>query len=318
MSSRPRFKLNLEITGAVAVVGSTTIDRNVIGDRTFFKLGGVTTYAGLTYRRHGLNTWLVSNVSPADGAVIDRLKDAELRVLNGETLFTTRFVNCVHYGRRRQMVSSIASPVQASQVAALADQVDCIHLGPLHSEDIAAEVYERLRGSRCLVVLDVQGLVRKVEGGAVESTVSERLPTALEAASIVKANEEELAIILHSWGGAIGDIMSQFHIAEWIVTAGTKRGRIYTRDRQLHLYPSSPVSAPADPTGAGDVFLAAYTVARWRERKTISAASRHAARISSSQITGRFIPPLLLDLSDLYAVREDSGFNCVDNTLNEG
>ena len=53
------------IIRSVAVVGSTTIDRNVIGDRTFFKLGGVTVYAGITYRRHGLTTWVVSNVAPA-------------------------------------------------------------------------------------------------------------------------------------------------------------------------------------------------------------------------------------------------------------
>jgi sugar/nucleoside kinase (ribokinase family) len=313
-----RFNFHSEIRPPVVVVGSTTIDHNVIGDRTFFKLGGVTVYAGITYRRHGLTTWVVSNVAPADDTLLERLKAADLRVLNGETQLTTRFVNWVHNGRRRQEVPSLASLVQVSQVAALADQAGCIHLGPLHSEDIAAEVYKRLQGSGCLVVLDIQGLVRKVAGTAIASTVSDRLAVALQAASIVKANEEELGIILDSWGGDIEDIMAHFHIAEWIVTAGAQGGRIYARGRRPYGYPSKPVSAPADPTGAGDVFLAAYTAARWSRFKTISAASRHAARVSSDQVAGRYIPHLLLDLSRLDHQPADSGFNCVDKRLNEG
>jgi len=44
----------------IAVVGSTTIDQIVAEDKNYLKLGGVTTYAGLTYRRHGIPTYIVS------------------------------------------------------------------------------------------------------------------------------------------------------------------------------------------------------------------------------------------------------------------
>ncbi len=282
---------------AVAVIGSTTIDRNVIAGRTYYKLGGVTAYAGITYRRHGLATWVVSNIAPADAVILERLKNAELRLLNGKTPLTTRFVNRVQGGRRHQEVPSMASPLLSSQVAAVVDKVQCLHLGPLHSQDIVAEAYEYLQGTSRLVVLDLQGLVRKIENTEVKLAVSERLPAALKAAAIVKTNQAELAVILGSWGGAIEDIMDHFQIAEWIVTDGAQGGRIYTGARRLQRYSSVAVADTADPTGAGDVFLAAYAVARGRDRKKISEASRHAARLSSDQVAGRYIPYQLLSLS---------------------
>ena len=35
-------------------------------------LGGVTAYSGLTYRRHGINTLIVSNLAQQDLAVLER------------------------------------------------------------------------------------------------------------------------------------------------------------------------------------------------------------------------------------------------------
>jgi sugar/nucleoside kinase (ribokinase family) len=57
------------------------------------------------------------------------------------------------------------------------------------------------------------------------------------------------------------------------------------------------VDQPVDPTGAGDVFFAAYTAARFLQRRTAAAASRHAARLSAEHIAGRYIPAERLDLS---------------------
>jgi sugar/nucleoside kinase (ribokinase family) len=281
----------------VAVVGSTTIDHNRVGNRTYIQLGGVTTYAGLTYRRHGLATWVISNVAPRDEAILAPLIEAGIRLLNGDTPFTTRFVNQVRRGRRRQAVPSAAYPVPFLPITTLLNQVDCIHLGPLHPEDIAPETYERLYASNCLVVLDVQGLVRKIDRGQVAHSASRLLGPALRAASVVKADEEELDIILAAWRCGIRNIMAQCGITEWVVTAGPRGGCIYSRDGGRHHYQAEPVSSPADPTGAGDVFLATYVGARCRDHRSIAAASRLAARTAADQVAGRYIPHDLLDLS---------------------
>jgi hypothetical protein len=42
------------IEKGIAVIGSTTIDNIVHRNFSRFKIGGVTTYSGITYSRHGI------------------------------------------------------------------------------------------------------------------------------------------------------------------------------------------------------------------------------------------------------------------------
>ena len=82
----PSTELSLNATAldrGVAVIGSTTIDCNEIGSAVHWKVGGVTTYAGLTYRRHGLNTWVVTNVAPADASILSFLTAKGIRIASG-------------------------------------------------------------------------------------------------------------------------------------------------------------------------------------------------------------------------------------------
>lgn len=292
MPSTPRSSDHTTIRRGVAVVGSTTIDRNVIGRAAYLKIGGVTTYAGLTYRRHGMPTWVVSNVAQAETWILERLTGEGIQVSAGPTEITTRFVNRVHGGRRRQDATSLASPVTDRQLAAIEAGVDCIHLGPLHPEDIEAPVFKRLRGSRALVVLDVQGLLRKISGSRVVAAVSDHLAAALSAASLVKSDEDELRLILDTLGTRVEDLMARFQVAEWVVTSGFHGGCIYSANQGVYRYPSEQVPAVADPTGAGDVFLAAYTAARFRGRKTIAGAGQYAAKLASRHVAGLYLPDL--------------------------
>lgn len=287
-SLRPSDRATIQ--RGVAVVGSTTIDRNIIGRSAHLKIGGVTTYAGLTYRRHGLPTWVVSNVAHPETWVLDRLSSEGIQVSAGPTEFTTRFVNRVHGGRRRQHAPSLAAPVNDRQLAAIETGVDCIHLGPLHPQDIEAPVFARLHASRALVVLDVQGLVRRISGGRVAAAVSEHLAAALRAAFLVKSDEDELRLILATLGTRVEELMARCQIAEWVVTSGFRGGCIYSRNQEAYRYSSEPASGVIDPTGAGDVFLAAYTVARFRDCRTVAGASRYAAKLASSHVAGRYLP----------------------------
>jgi sugar/nucleoside kinase (ribokinase family) len=303
MPATPRPSDPPTIRSGVAVVGSTTIDRNVIGRAAYLKIGGVTTYAGLTYRRHGLPTWVVSNVAPPETWILERLAAEGIQVSGEPTAFTTRFVNRVHGGRRRQDVAALAAPVNDRPLAAIEAQVDCIHLGPLHPEDIAAPVFARLCRSRALVVLDAQGLLRKIAGGRVAAAVSEHLAAALRAAVLVKSDEDELRLILRSFGKRAEDLMDRFAIAEWVATSGLHGGCIYSATEGIQRYSSEPVAAVVDPTGAGDVFLAAYTVARFRDRQTVAAAGRYAAKLAASHVAGRYLPDLRVALEQPPARR---------------
>jgi sugar/nucleoside kinase (ribokinase family) len=289
---------------AVLVVGSVTIDRNVFADRIFLKIGGAATYAGLTYRRHARPTWVACNVAPADDEILAPLRRAGIRVQNGRTSCTTRFVNCVRADRRTQEAPSLAAPIRYRQIADLIEQVDCIHLGPLHPDDIDSEVFGRITHADARVVIDIQGLVRRNEHGRIRAAVSDRLPTALRAAHIVKSDEEELGRILEACCAGTERLMDRFDIAEWVVTSGSSGGCVYVRGAGRHTYGAEPLQTPSDATGAGDVFLAAYTTARVHWRQAVPEASRHAARVSADHVAGRYLSAQSLDLSHRPAVFE--------------
>lgn len=287
----------LKTVHSVLVVGSVTIDRNVFADRTFLKVGGVATYAGLTYRRHSVPTWVVCNVAPAEDAILAPLLLEGIQVHNGRTPRTTRFVNRVGVNQRTQEAPSVANPIRYGQIDAVPKKVDCIHLGPLHPDDIDPEVFARLEDSDVIVALDVQGLVRRRDRTRIVSAVSDHLTAALRAADIVKSDQEELRLILERCGGGVETLMGRFDIAEWVATSGSSGGCIHVRSGRRYSYEPVPIGTPADPTGAGDVFFAAYTAARFQQRQTVARASRHAARLSSEHVAGRYIPADRLDLA---------------------
>ena len=77
----------------IGIVGSTTIDKIIAKDHSFLKLGGVTTYAGITYRRHGIPAFIISNIAEQDLQVIHKLHAADILVFSAKSDVSTYFVN---------------------------------------------------------------------------------------------------------------------------------------------------------------------------------------------------------------------------------
>jgi sugar/nucleoside kinase (ribokinase family) len=293
----------LSIARGVAVVGSTTIDRNEIGAERFVKLGGVTTYAGITYRRLGIATWVVSSVAPADRPLLAALQREGIRLLVDDSPATTRFVNQVAGGRRTQAMPSSAEPVRVPRLREALEQTDCVHLGPLHPRDIDPGIFPILKGLGALVVLDAQGYTRTVTEGEVAPGVSEHLGPALETAHVVKTNRGELEAIERFYARPLPRLMADFGLREWVVTRGPDGGSVTDGSGAEHPYRAVTAHRRSDPTGAGDVFLAAYVAARFAEGRPIAAACASAARLASEQLAGRFIPHGVLDLPSRHDIR---------------
>jgi sugar/nucleoside kinase (ribokinase family) len=279
----------LKIARGLAVIGSTTIDLNLIDGRRFSKPGGVTTYAGITYRRHDLATWAVTNVAIEDRAIFDRLAGEGIRIVSGASDETTRFINRVDAGRRVQQLPARAAAITPAQVQSALAHVDAVHLGPLHPGDIDPAVYRELSRSPLLVILDVQGLVRSGGRDRLTAGVADSLGEALTAAHIVKSDVQELHAITECYGSDLAKLIKDFAIREWLVTDGDQGGFVRDAHGTVHPYTAAEISAPQDPTGAGDVFLAAYVWARFSLGQAIPAAVRHAARKSAAQVAGRYI-----------------------------
>lgn len=273
----------------VAVIGSTTIDKIVRDDRIVFRQGGVTTYSGLTYRKHDIPTIVVSNVAPKNSAVLDRLTERHIVVFGGRSDHTTHFVNEIVGKDRLQELHWKARQIKHDQIVNIMNKVDAVHFGPLHPTDIESKTFTHLKKFNVSIWLDAQGYTRKVIDKRVYPFVSKRLSAALMLAHIAKANGSELRVILDFYHMNLEQLMRRFKIEEFVVTLGKDGGYVRTQSGQELQYNAVKAKSVHDPTGAGDVFFAAYTICRFSQRSSIADACCYAAKIAAQQVEGNYI-----------------------------
>ncbi len=275
----------------VVIVGPVTIDDVVQGKGRERKLGGVTTYAGLTFTRHGMDVSVVSNVAPQDETILQRLYTEDISISLGTSRHTTRFVHYPHGDDRRQELPRIADPIEYTQIINHLTPDSLLHLGPLYPTDIARDVFRQLRRSEVFISLDLQGYVRSRKHYRVHPVVSKYLPEALAVSNIVKAAHEELELILHLYGMTLPVFMKNYNIQEMVITSGSHGGVVRNWAGQEIHYQAPQVCAVVDSTGAGDVFFAAYLTHRFFHLRSISDSAVLAARVAARHIEGRYILP---------------------------
>jgi len=276
---------------SVIIIGSTTIDEIHLPEKVLFKIGGVTVYSGMTYQNHGIHTTLITNIAVSHNNVLKNLLKENLSVSNGRTANTTHFIH--HIDKKRdiiyQEIESQADPITFDHILKHIRHDHVIHLGPLYPEDIETAHKKMADLKNQFICLDVQGLLRGINNKRIYPLVSDRLSDMLEMSTIVKANEIEHDLILRHYGQTVYEIMALFDINEWIVTAGNKGGFIYTLKGNQISYTADRTSRCIDPTGAGDVFFAAYLAKRLWDSKDINASARHAATIAAKHVAGKYI-----------------------------
>jgi sugar/nucleoside kinase (ribokinase family) len=283
----------------IAVIGSTTIDTNVYGDKCFHKIGGVTTYSGITYRRHGITTHIISNIAQKDIRILDNLKAEQLLIHNGITRQTTQFVNRFETDKRSQEIPFYASPIAADQITDIGEIAGAVHLGPLHPADIDSGCMKLLSESGLPVFIDVQGYTRNIIDGHVHPGVSKHLSSVLKISRIAKANESELESILRYFRMDLGKLSTTYGVEEFIVTQGGNGGYVRDYSGCEYSYDAVKIQTLQDPTGAGDVFLAAYTIGRFLKKLNIADACNFAAKLAANQISGRYIAQDALGLPNI-------------------
>ncbi|MFO7963220.1 MAG: PfkB family carbohydrate kinase [Desulfobacterales bacterium] len=271
------------------IVGSTTIDTIIQNGLNLLKIGGVTAYAGYTFQRLGFQTKAISNIAPSDRAVSAFFIKNGIELLNGQTPITTRFVNHYTEDGRLQQMPFHAAPIQTDVIAEVLKTCEVVHFGPLHPEDIELAGMKQAYKEKRQVLLDIQGYVRRVKGVDICFSVSPIVYEALSYASYVKAEATELEWVLKDSRRTVEQLIERYGIAELVVTCGERGGYIAT-SRGRTAYGACPAQAIVDPTGAGDVFFAAYSASRIYHRKNIEEACRFAAFLAAEQICGNYIP----------------------------
>ncbi|MEM1270278.1 MAG: PfkB family carbohydrate kinase [Bacteroidota bacterium] len=264
----------------VVIAGSATIDEQRLSGKPAFRApGGVPLYGGGTFRRLG---WEVEAVTRLGAGFPYRsvYETLGVRLRVEPSADTTTFVNHIALdGIRRQDLLAIAGPIEAEALAEI-DPPDVLLLAPLHGEDLAAEVYTEAQRHAC-VALDVQGLTRSSSLGLVRHDTAPAWSAALNAATHVKIAADERPIF------DAARLRSAYGIAELIITNGARGGTVYT-DQGIVRYAPVPVAREHDPTGAGDVFFAAYLAARFTG-SDVEHAANHAAQTAARQVAGEWL-----------------------------
>ena len=144
--------------------------------------------------------------------------------------------------------------------------------------------------------VDVQGLLRRVRDSAVKTEVSECLEEVLSFADTVKATGEELRLILERFGTDVQTLQARFGFGELLVTCGAGGGRLINASGETIEYAPVRAERVDDPTGAGDVFFAAYLGGRYHEGWTAHESLAHAAQIASLHVEGKYIPRSIMEI----------------------
>ncbi len=245
-------------------VGHVTIDR-VSGKR---RLGGAAAFASLTAARLGLRSGLVTSAAPTfpywaslDGVEIHCQQAAR----------TTEFDNIYEGSRRRQRVLAEADALTEVSLASirgrLQDDAAVLYCPVLHEVQLPLAPL----ASFGLSGVAPQGFFRQWKPqGLVEARDWEDALTALVRADVVSMSEDDHV--------APEELAEEFPGRAFAVTKGAKGVRVYAQGDVYDLPAFRAVEV--DPTGAGDVFAAAFLIAL-RERQPVVRAARFAACVAS-------------------------------------
>ena len=239
--------------------------------------GGVVHYAGLAFTQLGVVTRVVTRVALADDAELLaplRIAGAAVRALTSRA--TTVCRNDYAGAVDRHELCAISDPIAVSDLPP--DWLDShvVQLGPLHRDDLHPGIAAQLGG---WVGLDLQGLARERSAAGTRLAELDALPLYTRGVGVLKASEEEFAALA---GPRSADrFRRDLGADELIVTRGARGATLVTRDGRLDL--PAHRARRRFPTGAGDVFLAAYLLGRARGAPPADAAQR-ALRASAEQL----------------------------------
>ena len=239
----------------LGVVGLVSLDRV---DGGLPRLGGAPFYAAQALRLLGHPALVATKVADEDR---HRLNALGLPVVARQAERTIAFrIENRENGRLMALdeLGATWTPEDArGWLGSALAGADWVHAGALTRADFPAETLAALRRGRRLS-LDGQALVRPARKG-------ELVPDA--DFDVLKLSEDEADVLSLAPNERS---LSTLGVPEIVVTLG-RRGSIVYADGLAEHVPARPVDA-ADPTGAGDAFMAAYASFRLRRHGPPSAA----------------------------------------------
>lgn len=248
------------------VIGHVTEDLTPEGPRP----GGTATFAALTARSFGLRVGVVTAVGNA--ALLDALN--EIPVVSTPSEHSTTFENADTGRGRRQILHERAESVSYANVPQPWRKAPILHLGPVAGE-LETELPEGFSPS--LLGITPQGWLRTWdEQGRVAPGKWENAEGLLQQAGAVVLSREDLRGDDEQieWMAQQTDVLA--------LTEGAAGSVLYWHGDRRRF--RAPEVREVDPTGAGDIFAAAFFIRLLTTRDPWEAA-RFATQLAARSVT---------------------------------
>jgi sugar/nucleoside kinase (ribokinase family) len=247
----------------VVVVGAASRDR-VADDPRGWRLGGAVSYGALAIARLGLRVAALvgTDVEAADAEELATLREAGVDVRLVPLASGPVFDNIEEPGGRRQVAYAAAAPLPVEALPPEWRSAPAWLLGPVAGE--LPDGWADVPPGDALVAMGWQGLLRDVRAGEPVRHLAPGPSALLRRADIVAVSGTDFGPDTR-----IDDVCAWLRPGATLLVTSGARGGIAAEvgpegPRRLHRYPSLRPDAVVDPTGAGDVFLAAFLAARAR------------------------------------------------------
>ncbi len=218
-----------------------------------YRLGGTVSFAAITALRLGRQPTILTRASTeTDFSELPQAVD--LRLLPSER--TTTFANLYRGRNRQQYVYAPMAPIEAGDIDGSLRRARAVLLGPL-VDDIGVDV-PPVFSKETLVAAVPQGWMRQWdETGRVERKPWTNAEQILPHLDVLVLSIEDIGYDL----SALIPLSQQ--VSRVVLTESRNGSTLYLRDRRGRLVTAKIPPRPArevDPTGAGDIFAAAFVL----------------------------------------------------------
>jgi sugar/nucleoside kinase (ribokinase family) len=230
------------------VVGHITRDRQKDGR---FLTGGTVSYASVTAHRLGLQAGIITASAP-DLVLPPEMEGIQTYIQPSK--FTSTFRNEYPNGRRKQYIEQAGKRIDPEDIPAAWKKAPLVHLAPL-TQEVPQSITHHFATASFMAT--PQGWMRYWDGDGIVHLGNWLGADALlpQLTTVVASTED----IQDNWSMA-DEWAKQARIV--IITEGDKGCTVYYNKEKRRISPRP--AHVVDPTGAGDVFAAAFHI-RWRE-----------------------------------------------------
>lgn len=236
-------------------------------------LGGSVSYAATTAHRLGRRVGVVTSAGP-DLDLAQALPD--IKIVCQQSAATTLFENIYMDGKRKQIIHERADVITCSDIPRAWRDIPAVYLGSIDQE-IEPSVFHCFADDVLLGVMP-QGFFRQWDEGGeirfVEWDPPEDVLRRINVLVISELDVPEPDRLVREWGQFI----------EIMVVTHAERGATIYQSGDLCHYPARPAHQ-MDPTGAGDVFTAAFLI-RLAETGDACQAAGFANAVASFSVEG--------------------------------